>query len=125
MLEGVDIGSQVLGCTKEELVQEFGPDRMKEVDALPDSEHKKQMQMLREEFMRRRMNVRGLSLKNAEEANLRRVEGMVLEVDGKTDINIRQWANDLRESDFQFLLERILELENDPKESGSSEPSAK
>jgi hypothetical protein len=107
MFQGVNIASDVLTPSKEQLHAEF-PERMAEINGLPEKEYQKALQAVRSEYAQRKMKFEGLSLKNAEEANVRRIEGMVTQPEDK----LREWANNLPEKDFQTILQKIEAVEN-------------
>jgi hypothetical protein len=110
MFSGVNIGSQVISPSKEDLLNEFGADVMKELDSLPEPEYKKRLDSLRVDFVRRNMKLDGIGIRNAENANAARIEGMVLLVDGKKPES--GWADELPEADYQTLLSEIGKVEN-------------
>lgn len=117
----VDFSS--LNPTKEQLLQEFGKDEMESLDALTGAEYDKALAQLNGKYVTRQIKVEQFSLESAEEANVAKVEGMTISLNGKPAT--REDIDNLPESDYQLLLQRINEIEQAPLDSGSSEPSAK
>lgn len=127
---GLKLDMSAANATKEELLQAFGAETMQAVDTLKGKEYDKRLSELRQELLKKSMKIDGGGLEAAEEANIARIEGMVLSVDGvSTSVlngGIRAWAAELPEPDFQQLIEEINRIEQNPEwkknDAGGKEP---
>lgn len=118
MYKGVQIKSSAVSATKEELGQEFGLTTLQELEELPPGPYEKKLAELREEYLRRQMDVEGLTLGNVQEANVRKVAGMVVQIGGVAAT--REAVEDLPTEDVEFLLERIEEISDAARQKKAS-----
>jgi len=104
--EGVNASS--VQATKEDLLREFGPKTIRELDNLPEGEHEKRLEELRQKYAENRLKDQKVKLQDVNRSNLIKVRGMLVKLDGKepTDDAI----NDLPEEDFQGLLQEIANI---------------
>jgi hypothetical protein len=122
MYKGVKIKQSAVSATKEELLQEFGPETIRSLDELPASEYDKKFAELREDYLRRHMEMEGMELGNVQEANLRKLEGMVLEIGGEPAT--RQTIEDLPTEDVETLIEAVEGIAAETRKKKASAPSA-
>lgn len=116
MFKGVQISSAVMNPTKEEMLAEFGADVMRQADELDEPAHSKRLAELREQYVGRKMEMKGMTLGNAQEANLLRVVGMVQTINGAA--STREAIEELPHDDVLFLLaeiEKISEMQEAKK----------
>lgn len=119
-MKGVKIDIRAGGATKEELLVEFGAEEMRALDSLPPGEHEKKLKSLKEEYVKRHTDLSGVTLADAEEANLVLLEGMVISLGGSPAS--RDALNALPELDYQTLLQRVTTVANDPLGQPSAPP---
>jgi hypothetical protein len=105
MYRGVKIKPGTVSATKEELLKEFGPETIRSLDQLTDNEYDKRLAELREDYLRRNMEMEGMTLGNVEEANMRKVVGMLTDLGGKPAT--RDDVDELPHQDFETILEKI------------------
>ena len=121
MFRGVQIGQQALGVTKAQLIDEFGGEAVEKLDSLKESDYRKRFEEMKNEYLQRKLEMKGLELGNIERANMAKVEGMVLEIDGKKPS--RDVLENLPQKDFEKILSAIQEIESQEDTENLSEPS--
>lgn len=122
MYRGVQIKSTAVTATKEELLKEFGPETIAALDAMPPAEYEAKFSELRQEYLRRSMDLQGMTMGNVEEANMRKVVGMVLTIAGKQVT--RETIEELPHEDFELILEKVQEVADASSKKKASAPSA-
>ena len=109
-MEGVTIDLSSTNVTQDDLVKEYGEERVKEVNELPPGEFEKEMTRLKEEVAANKLDM-AVPAKNLMKGNELLIEGMVETVNGEA-VNVSQWAFDLHKDDYEFLTREVNRLAN-------------
>ena len=120
LYKGVQIKSHAMSPTKEELQEEFGVEVIASLDSVDGEAYEKKLALLKEEFLRRKVEMDGMTLGNVQEANIRKVAGITQKLDGIEAT--RDAVEDLPHDDFAFLLTKYEEIfaGNDQKKSSAA-----
>jgi len=113
MYKGITVSQLSVSATKQELINEFGPKVMEEVDKLSVDEYKKKMEELKQDLIKSRMSLEGLSLANIESGNMVKVCGMVTKV-GDDNAPSQKVFDEMAQQDYDCILENISKIENLP-----------
>ena len=108
LYKGVQIKSHAMSPTKEELQQEFGIKAIQELNEMEGDAYEKRLAELKESFLRRKVEMEGMTLGNVEEANIRKVSGIVEKIDDTPAT--RELVEELPHDDFGFLLAKYEEI---------------
>ncbi len=118
MFRGVKTNLGALNPDKADLIEAYGEKRIKEIDKLPGNEYESALRKLKSEYVTKQMELDDAGLSNMEEANMVKILGMVIQLDGKEPK--KEDIEELAEPDYHAIVEAILEIENRPLESKSS-----
>ncbi len=108
MFRGVKLAPSTKEPTRLELEEEFGTDELEKIDELPPMEGIERIKELKQRYPKENTQIDGLSMENIEAANLCKVEGMLVTLDGKAPT--REAVGALPEEDFQYVLGQIEAL---------------
>lgn len=120
-----DYGS--LQPTKDDLIDEFGPEAINELETLDGPAYEKRFKELQGKYIATKMDIQSLGVQNMEEANMQLILAVVTSVKKEDkelwptdDDKRREFINDLHQKDYQFLIDTISELEGSPLGNQSS-----
>lgn len=121
LTKNITLDSSVINPTKEQIYLDLDKEEIKRLDSLPPQQYEKDMKILKEEYVKRHINIGDINLQSAEEVNMIRAEGMILTINGQKPN--REMLDDLPQPDFEEILNRITSIESAPL--ASAEQSAK
>jgi len=116
MLKGVEIKQSSLNPTKEDLIREFGVEEIQKLDGLQPGKYEKRHKELKELFVARNTEMKGMGLENVEEANMILLEGMVKTIAEKPVT--RDTLNELHQKDFEALVGHVNSIDDGSKSQG-------
>ena len=116
LFKGVKANLKDMQPTKEDLVDEFGEDKIRQLDELPEDEYNVQFKQLSGEYAMRKMQMDEIGLHNVELANVILVTGLVKLWNGKEFLTeeLEEKVNNLPEPDYQQLLAKASEIQKSP-----------
>lgn len=129
MFKGLNINFADMKPGIEELAEHFGEETMRKVDSLPEGQRAGRLKQMENEYMQDKMQLEGIALANAMDANTVKVVGMITSIQKengdflKMDDLTETYVDDLPEEDFQAVLGEINKLESRPLEQKPSEES--
>jgi primase-polymerase (primpol)-like protein len=122
MFDGVSANMGDFKPTIEDLVEEYGEEKVKALDAIEDDKEREiEMDKLASDYAMRNLEMENVGIANMNKAQMVKILGMVTKLDGKepTEKDIDM----LHQKDYEAVMDKIDEIENVPLEQPSSSES--